>query len=74
MFGKCKLLNDIASLTNWNVSKGENFSFIFSDCSKLSYISHIKKWDVSNGQNFKGMFYNCPCSIDSLKDWNISQK
>ena len=57
MFCFCEKLSDIKPLGNWNVSYGNDFSFMFSYCEKLSDIRPLKNWNVSNGNNFS---YNKP--------------
>ena len=56
MFYECRLLRDIKGLEKWNVSNGNNFSWMFSGCSSLSDIKGLEKWNVSNGNNFNDMF------------------
>ena len=59
MFSNCSQLSDIKVLEKWNVSNGNNFSYMFYGCSQLSDIKALEEWNVSNGNNFKGMFYYC---------------
>ena len=58
-------------LQNWNVSNGNNFSFMFSYCSSLSDIKPLQNWNVSNGNNFSYMFDNCSSlsDIKPLQHW-----
>ena len=49
MFYGCSSLLDIKPLQNWNVSNGNNFSYMFYGCSSLSDINPLQNWNVSNG-------------------------
>ena len=60
MFYGCISLSDVNPLRYWNVSNGENFSFMFSECSSLSDIIPLKNLIFTNCERAKGMFYNCP--------------
>ena len=53
------LFKNINSLSNWNVSKGKNFSGMFNECSSLHDIDGLKNWNISNGNNFMYMFSGC---------------
>ena len=44
MFSNCRLLSDIKGLENWNVSNGNNFSYMFSYCLSLSDIKGLENW------------------------------
>ena len=85
MFYGCKLLSDIKSIEKWDISNGNNFSYMFYGCSSLSDISFIKNWNFSNIQlneypsssdfklyNFSYMFSGCLLlsDIKSLEKWN----
>ena len=50
MFRGCKLLSDIKPLQNWNVSNGNNFSYMFSKCDKLTNIKPLTNWNFLNSQ------------------------
>ena len=49
IFHICSLtqLSDIKALEKWNVSNGNNFSYMFAGCSQLSDIKALEKWNVS---------------------------
>ena len=74
MFNNCSSLSDIKPLENWNVSNGNDFSFMFNNCSSLSDIKALKNWNVSNGNNFSYMFFGCKTlrDIKALENWNVS--
>ena len=55
MFSNCSSLSDIRALENWDVSNGNNFSYMFSGCKSLSNVK-IEKWDLSKCTNFTCMF------------------
>ena len=44
MFYNCSSLSDIKSLENWNVSNGNDFSYMFIGCSFLLDIKSLKNW------------------------------
>ena len=48
MFCGCSKLSDIKGLENWNVSNGNNFSYIFYECSLLSDIKALQNWNLSD--------------------------
>ena len=68
------IIRKYKSLEKWNVSKGNNFSNMFSGCSSLKDISPLIRWNVSNCNNFQNMFLGCSSLTDikSLKKWNVS--
>ena len=53
MFYGYSSLSDIKPLRNWNVSNGNNFSWMFYYCSSLSDIKPLQHWKY-----FKYMFDN----------------
>ena len=55
MFSWCKSLSDIKSLENWNVSNGNDFSYMFNECSSLSDIKSLQNWNVSNENYFSDL-------------------
>ena len=55
MFAYCNLLQYINSLENWDVSNGEDFSYMFSYCTSLKEISLSNTLDILS----KDMFFNC---------------
>ena len=72
MFNKCEM-NSLSVFRSWTVTKGENFSFMFSNIKKLKDIDAIKNWNVSNGTNFSSMFANCNLiDITPIRLWNVS--
>ena len=75
LFSFCKSLSDIKPLENWNVSNGNNFSFMFAECPKLSDIKPLEKWNVSKGNNFDAMLDGCLSLSDykPLEKWNVSK-
>ena len=44
MFSDCKSLSNIKGLENWNVSNGNNFSYMFYYCKSLSDIKGLENW------------------------------
>ena len=47
MFYRCSSLRDIKGLEKWNVSNGNNFSYMFYGCSSLLDIKGLEKWNIS---------------------------
>ena len=73
MFSGCSSLSDIKELEKWNVSNGNNFSFMLMECSSLSDLRGSDKWNVSNGNNFECMLNGCSSlpDIKGLEKWNV---
>ena len=66
----------LKALGEWNVSNGNNFSYMFYECTSLSDIKALEKWNVSNGNNFSYMFGGCKLLSDidnTIKKWNVSK-
>ena len=62
-------------LSEWNVSNGTDFSFMFYECKKLVNLFTIEEWNVSKGTYFFAMFGKCDKSsvMEGIKDWKISK-
>jgi len=58
-------------LTEWNVSKGTNFRFMFYRCSSF-HGDGISSWNVSNATNLSHMFSGCTSFHGDLSSWNIA--
>ena len=73
MFAHCNSLQNIDALKTWNVSNGEDFSYMFSNCESLQNIDALKTWNVENGKDFSQMFSHCESlqTIDELQTWNV---
>ena len=71
---ECSSLSDLKPIQNWNVSNGNNFSYMFYECSSLSDLKPIQNWNVSNGNNFSYMFSGCSSLSDlkPIQNWNVS--
>ena len=54
MFCNCESLSDIKGLEKWNVSNGNNFSYMFSNCYKLSDIKGLENWQ----NHYKNIYIN----------------
>ena len=46
MFSKCSSLSNIKGLENWDISKGNNFKFMFYECQLDIKILHF--WNLSD--------------------------
>lgn len=61
------------NLSNWNVSKGINFSRMFLNGIALTSLNTVEQWNVINGQNFSSMFAFCnKITSLNLSKWNVS--
>ena len=58
MFEDSKI-ESLECISNWNVSNGKNFSWMFSNCQNIKSIKPLKNWNFSNGLSFFGMFNGC---------------
>jgi len=72
-FSGCSSLSDIKVLKIWNISNGNNFTYMFNRCSLLSDIRGLINWNVSNGNIFSHMFKGCSSLSDlkGLENWNV---
>jgi surface protein len=70
-YGNDKYKWERVNISKWNVSNGENFSYMFR-CQER-FKSDISNWDVSKGINFEGMFYNCKNFNQDISRWNVSK-
>ncbi|WP_219588253.1 BspA family leucine-rich repeat surface protein, partial [Vibrio parahaemolyticus] len=57
-------------ITNWDVSSGIKFNFMFSRSE--SFNQDISGWDVSNGTNFSSMFLYAKSFNQDISGWNVS--
>ena len=72
MFSECSILPDIS---NFDVSKVEDISDLFSGCSSIEFIPDISKWKTSEIKYMNNIFSNC-ISLKSLPDisnWDTSK-
>lgn len=56
--------------TKWDVSAGEDFSYMFNNCSKFTGES-LAGWTVKNGIDFSYMFSSCSEFRGDLKSWSM---
>ena len=61
-------------ISQWDVSKVENFYSMFANCSDLKSIGDISSWDLHSATNLHAMFYGCFSlkSIGDISRWNVS--
>lgn len=73
MFAYTKTLLDSTNvdISNFDVSKVLDFSYMFSDCSALNY--DISSWDMSNAENCAYMFSN-NTYITAIKLGNLNSQ
>ena len=70
------LFSDISALEKWNVSNGDDFSYMFNGCSSLTNGKSLYNWKINSNKKLKGMFFECNLIHDSklLKKWKVSKK
>lgn len=59
-----------ADISNWDVSKGTDFSEMFKETS--SFNQDIGSWDVSKGTNFSYMFNGASAFNQDIGNWDVS--
>jgi hypothetical protein len=57
IFYEFKSLLDLKGLEKWNVSNGNDFSYMLCECKSLVDIKELKNWNFSNGNDFSYIFY-----------------
>ena len=64
----------MSPITNWNVSKVTDMSYMFSSC-KIDNLNPISSWNVSNVTNMNAMFGNCTSltNASGINNWNIAK-
>ncbi|MGP1461438.1 MAG: Ig-like domain-containing protein [Bacteroides sp.] len=66
MFRGCKEFTG-AGLEGWNVSKCQDFSYMFSGA--FAFNGLIGKWNVGKGRSFKRMFSDCRLFTADISSW-----
>ncbi len=64
MFYKCTELSSLPDISQWDTSKVNNMSQIFSNYTKLSSLPYISKWNISNVNNKNDMFKDCKTDLN----------
>ena len=59
MFYCCEQLESVGNLSNWDVSKVKDMSFMFYKCKRLKSVGDLSNWDVSKVENTDCMFGGC---------------
>ena len=63
----------MSQITNWNVSKVTDMSYMFSSC-KIDNLNPISNWNVSNVTSVSQMFQGNPITDASgINNWNITK-
>ena len=63
----------MSPITNWNVSKVTDMSYMFSSC-KIDNLNPISNWNVSNLASVTQMFESNPITDASgINNWNITK-
>ena len=75
LFYNCSNLTDISALTDWNVSKVTDMSYMFDGCSNLTDLTALASWNVSNVRVMGSMFSGCSKLTDltGLASWEVSK-
>ena len=69
--GKSVMKNFNANVSDWNVSKVEDFTSCFAGCENFN--GDLSKWNVSKGSDFSGMFNNCKKFNSNIGGWDVSK-
>jgi len=72
MFCCCNRIADFSFVQNWDVSKCENFEYIFINCS-FSNVNFLSNWNTMKAISLRGVFERC-CKlsdITGIKNWNV---
>lgn len=75
MFAHCGNLKTIEGLENFDLSKANEVSAMFSNCFALEGLEdQLEDWNVSNVKRFKYMFFSCNAIEDFsfVKNWDMS--
>jgi surface protein len=60
-------------VTEWDVSKVTDMSYLFHNIRNSDFNQDISKWDVSNVTNMEGMFKDCWKFNQDISNWNVSK-
>ena len=72
MFCGCDA-SDLSALSNWDVGRVTDMSYMFSSCYKLIDASGINDWNIINVNDFTSMFSGCSVHPEFTKvtgTWN----
>lgn len=73
-FVALKNASNMEGISNWDTSKVENMSFMFSDCESLTNLNALANWNTSNVKTLRAAF-NGQSNLESLegiKKWDVS--
>jgi len=76
LFSLCESLSSIdESISNWDISKVTDISYIFNGCKSLKSLPDISKWNTSNVVNMKNLFSGCKflSSLPDISKWDLSK-
>ena len=61
-------------ISNWDVSKVTNMSYMFCMCNTLKSLGDLSSWDVSNVKSTLNMFNGCVKleSVGNISKWDVS--
>ena len=72
MFFNCSSLLYFPDISEWDMEKVSDISYLFYKCSSLKSLPDISNWNTENINNIEGLFADCS-SLKSLPDisrWN----
>ena len=73
MFCGCNRIADFSFVENWDVSKCENFEYIFKNCS-FTNVNFLSNWNTVKAISLRGVFDGC-CKLNDIKgviNWNVT--
>ena len=59
MFLNCSSLESLPNISNWNINKVENMSYMFAGCSSLNSFPKIDNWLNNDKIKQDEMFKDC---------------
>ena len=71
MFYVCKELESVSDISNWNVSKVTDMSYMFYSCENFN--QDLSDWNVSNVEDMGCMFYGCKSFNQDISRWDVSK-
>ena len=74
MFYHCSMLQSIPYISDWNVSKVTDMSFMFF-CESLKTLPDLSRWNTSKVSNMKSMFAfsKSLTTFTGISEWNTSK-
>ena len=76
LFCLCESLSSIdENISDWDISKVTDISYIFNGCKSLKSLPDISKWNTSNVVNMRNLFSGCKflSSLPDISKWDLSK-